>query len=245
MLELVNIEVHYGKIRALTDVSLKVEEGEIVCLLGSNGAGKTTTLRCISGLLRPTKGKVLYDGRQINSVAPHKIVSMGISHTPEGRAIFPAFTVLENLLAGAYLRNDRKAIAEDMEKLFVEFPRLGERKNQAGGSLSGGEQQMLAIARTIMSRPRLVLLDEPSMGLAPVLVNEIFSMIKRLKEEHITVLLVEQNARKALQIADRGYLLDTGSTTLTDKAANLLNDPRMIQGYLGQSCPKGQKPAAS
>lgn len=244
MLELVNIEVHYGKIRALTDVSLKVEEGEIVCLLGSNGAGKTTTLRCISGLLRPTKGKVLYEGRQINGVAPHKIVSMGISHTPEGRAIFPTFTVLENLQAGAYLRNDKKAIAEDMEKLFAEFPRLGERKNQAGGSLSGGEQQMLAIARTIMSRPRLVLLDEPSMGLAPLLVNEIFSMIRRLKDDHITVLLVEQNARKALQVADRGYLLDTGRTTLTDKAENLLNDQRMIQGYLGQSCPKGQKPSA-
>jgi len=238
VLELVNIEVHYGKIRALKDVSLKVEEGEIVCLLGSNGAGKTTTLRCISGLLRPSKGKVIYKGKQINGLAPHKIVSLGISHTPEGRAIFPNFTVYENLLAGAYLRNDRKDVQKDMEKLFEEFPRLGERKSQTGGSLSGGEQQMLAIARTLMSRPRLVLLDEPSMGLAPLLVNEIFSMVKRLKKEDITVLLVEQNARKALQVADRGYLLDTGKTTITDSAQNLLEDPRIVQGYLGRACPK-------
>ena len=238
MLELINIEVHYGKIRALTDVSLKVEEGEIVCLLGSNGAGKTTTLRCISGLLKPSRGKVLFHDKVISGMAPHKIVQLGISHTPEGRAIFPTFTVLENLQAGAYLRSDRKGIQEDMEKLFEEFPRLGERKNQAGGSLSGGEQQMLAIARTIMSRPKLVLLDEPSMGLAPVLVNEIFAMIKRLKKDDITVLLVEQNARKALQIADRGYLLDTGKTTISDVAANLLQDPRMVQGYLGQTCAK-------
>jgi branched-chain amino acid transport system ATP-binding protein len=238
VLELINIEVHYGKIRALTDVSLKVEEGEIVCLLGSNGAGKTTTLRCISGLLKPSRGKVLFHDKVISGMAPHKIVHLGISHTTEGRAIFPTFTVLENLQAGAYLRSDRKGIQEDMEKLFEEFPRLGERKNQAGGSLSGGEQQMLAIARTIMSRPKLVLLDEPSMGLAPVLVNEIFSMIKRLKKDDITVLLVEQNARKALQIADRGYLLDTGKTTISDNAANLLQDPRMVQGYLGQTCAK-------
>ncbi len=238
MLELINIEVHYGKIRALTDVSLKVEEGEIVCLLGSNGAGKTTTLRCISGLLKPSRGKVLFHDKVISGMAPHKIVQLGISHTPEGRAIFPTFTVLENLQAGAYLRSDRKGILEDMEKLFEEFPRLGERKNQLGGSLSGGEQQMLAIARTIMSRPKLVLLDEPSMGLAPVLVNEIFAMIKRLKKDDITVLLVEQNARKALQIADRGYLLDTGKTTISDIAANLLQDPRMVQGYLGQTCAK-------
>ena len=238
MLELINIEVHYGKIRALTDVSLKVEEGEIVCLLGSNGAGKTTTLRCISGLLKPSRGKVLFHDKVISGMAPHKIVQLGISHTPEGRAIFPTFTVLENLQAGAYLRSDRKGIQEDMEKLFEEFPRLGERKNQLGGSLSGGEQQMLAIARTIMSRPKLVLLDEPSMGLAPVLVNEIFAMIKRLKKDDITVLLVEQNARKALQIADRGYLLDTGKTTISDIAANLLQDPRMVQGYLGQTCAK-------
>jgi branched-chain amino acid transport system ATP-binding protein len=235
VLELVNIEVHYGKIRALTDVSLKVEEGEIVCLLGSNGAGKTTTLRCISGLLKPTRGKVLFQGKPINGIAPDRIVKMGISHTPEGRAIFPTFTVFENLQAGAYLRSDRKGIQEDMDKLFDEFPRLGERRNQAGGSLSGGEQQMLAIARTLMSRPKLVLLDEPSMGLAPVLVNEIFNMIKRLKKDDITVLLVEQNARKALQIADRGYLLDTGRTTISDNAANLLQDSRMIQGYLGHT----------
>ena len=235
MLELTNIEVYYGKIRALKDVSLKVNEGEIVCLLGSNGAGKTTTLRCISGLVKPSRGAILFEGRRISGIAPHHIVGMGIAHTPEGRAIFPNFTVYENLLAGAYLRSNRKEIQEDIRRLFDEFPRLGERRNQAGGSLSGGEQQMLAIARTLMSRPKLVLLDEPSMGLAPVLVIEILEMIKRRKMEHMTVLLVEQNARKALQVADRGYLLETGSITLHASAANLLNDPRMVQGYLGRA----------
>ena len=235
MLELANIEVHYGKIRALKDVSLKVNEGEIVCLLGSNGAGKTTTLRCISGLLKPSRGQVIFQGKRISGMAPHRIVSMGITHTPEGRAIFPNFTVYENLLAGAYLRSDKKGIQDDIRRLFDEFPRLGERRSQAGGSLSGGEQQMLAIARTLMSRPKLVLLDEPSMGLAPVLVNEVFEMIKRLKNERMTILLVEQNARKALQVADRGYLLETGCVTLDDSAGRLLNDPRMVQGYLGRT----------
>jgi branched-chain amino acid transport system ATP-binding protein len=243
MLELKSIEVHYGKIRALEEVSLSVNEGEVVCLLGSNGAGKTTTLRCISGLLKPSRGQVIFREKLISGMPPHNIVNMGIAHTPEGRAIFPEFTVYENLLAGAYLRSDKKEIQDDITRLFDDFPRLGERRNQAGGSLSGGEQQMLAIARTLMSRPKLVLLDEPSMGLAPVLVNEVFDMIMRLKEDGMTILLVEQNARKALQVADRGYLLETGSITLEGSAESLLKDPRMIEGYLGRMKQAGRKDA--
>ncbi|MCR4425608.1 MAG: ABC transporter ATP-binding protein [Firmicutes bacterium] len=235
MLKLSNVEVHYGNIRALKDVSLEVHEGEIVCLLGSNGAGKTTTLRCISGLLRPSRGEVIFQGKRISGISPDRIVAMGVAHTPEGRAIFPQFTVYENLLAGAYLRNDRSGIQQDVERMFNKFPRLGERRAQLGGSLSGGEQQMLAIARTMMSRPKLILLDEPSMGLAPVLVNEVFEMIRDLHSEGTTVLLVEQNARKALAVADRGYLLETGRITLADTAQKLLADKRMIEGYLGGS----------
>ncbi|NLA06269.1 MAG: ABC transporter ATP-binding protein [Firmicutes bacterium] len=241
MLELSNIEVHYGKIRALKEVTLNVNEGEVVCLLGSNGAGKTTTLRCISGLLKPSRGQVTFRGERISGMSPHSIVNLGIAHTPEGRSIFPEFTVYENLLAGAYLRSDNKGVQDDIVRLFDEFPRLGERRNQAGGSLSGGEQQMLAIARTLMSRPKLVLLDEPSMGLAPVLVNEVFDMIMRLKKDGMTILLVEQNARKALQVADRGYLLETGSITLEGSADSLLKDPRMVEGYLGRAKRASQK----
>jgi len=233
MLELSNVEMRYGAIRALKDLSLSVEEGEVVALLGANGAGKTTTLRTISGLLRPTAGDIVFEGQSIATLPPHQIVALGISHVPEGRRIFPQMTVLENLHMGAYQR--RGSIQEDLSRVFSLFPVLDDRRKQNGGTLSGGEQQMLAIGRALMSRPRLLLLDEPSMGLAPMIVVKIFDIIRAIRESGTTVLLVEQNAAQALELADRGYVLELGSVVMEDSAASLLRDDRVRAAYLGEA----------
>ena len=221
MLRVEDINVYYGAIHAIKGISLDVPDGEIVALIGSNGAGKSTTLRTISGLMRPKKGRIMYDGEDITGVPAHKIVGKGLCQVPEGRHVFANMTVLENLELGAYLRNDKDGIAKDMEAVFEKFPRLLERKNQIAGTLSGGEQQMLAMARALMSRPKLLLLDEPSMGLAPLLVKEIFNIIKEINASGTTVLLVEQNANMALSIADKAYVLETGRITLSGTAAEL------------------------
>lgn len=233
MLELRDVEVFYGSIRALKGISLTVGDGELVTLIGSNGAGKSTTLKAISSLLHPRRGEIFYGGQRIDHIAPHRIVALGISHCPEGRRIFSGLTVEENLRMGAVQRKDRAAVASDMERVFSLFPRLKERRRQIGGTLSGGEQQMLAISRAIMSRPRLLLLDEPSLGLAPLVVDMIFDTIRQLKEERTTILLVEQNARLALEIADRAYVLETGRITLTGSAAELQHNPEVERTYLG------------
>jgi branched-chain amino acid transport system ATP-binding protein len=233
MLELSNVEMRYGAIRALKDLSLSVESGEVVALLGANGAGKTTTLRTISGLLRPTAGDIRFEGQSIATMPPHDIVALGISHVPEGRRIFPQMTVLENLQMGAYRR--RGSIQEDLSRVFTLFPVLDERRKQNGGTLSGGEQQMLAIGRALMSRPRLLLLDEPSMGLAPMIVVRIFDIIRAIRESGTTVLLVEQNAAQALELADRGYVLELGTVVMEDAAASLLRDDRVRAAYLGEA----------
>jgi branched-chain amino acid transport system ATP-binding protein len=234
LLELRNVHTYYGQIHALKGVNLIVNEGEVVTLIGSNGAGKSTTLRTISGLLRPRQGDVLLQGRSVATVAPHKIVQSGIGHVPEGRGVFPALTVLENLEMGAYLIDDRRELAARLEKVFVLFPRLRERMTQKGGTLSGGEQQMLAIGRALMQQPRIMLLDEPSMGLAPLLVEVIFNIVQRLNEEqNITILLVEQNAHAALQVAHRAYVMETGMISISGDAQELLQDPRVIEAYLG------------
>jgi branched-chain amino acid transport system ATP-binding protein len=232
LLELSDIEVRYGAIRALKGVSLAVEEGEVVALLGANGAGKTTTLRTISGLLRPTAGDIRFDGLPITALPAHEIVALGISHVPEGRRIFPQMSVLENLQMGAYQR--RGSVQEDLSRVFDLFPVLDERRKQDGGTLSGGEQQMLAIGRALMSRPRLLLLDEPSMGLAPKIVTKIFEIISDIREHGTTVLLVEQNAAQALGLADRGYVLEVGTVVMADSAASLLRDDRVRAAYLGE-----------
>ena len=232
MLALADVRVRYGVVEALKGVSLEVAEGEIVALLGANGAGKTTTLRTISGLLRPFAGSLTFEGGPIDTVAAHEIVALGVGHVPEGRRIFPVMTVLENLQMGAYRR--RGDIKADLERVYELFPVLAERRGQNGGTLSGGEQQMLAIGRALMSHPRLLLLDEPSMGLAPLIVAKIFEIIKEIREQGTTVLLVEQNAAQALRLADRGYVLETGSIVMSDAAANLLGDPRVRAAYLGE-----------
>ena len=235
LLVLENVHTYYGNVHALKGISLTVEEGEIVTLIGANGAGKTTTLKTISGLVKPREGRVIFDGQELNRVPAHKIVYMGISHAPEGRKVFPTLTVEENLLLGAYsLGNNRKAIEANMERIFALFPRLAERKRQLAGTLSGGEQQMLAIGRALMSRPRLLLLDEPSLGLAPMLVRAIFETIKEINQQGVTILLVEQNARAALKLAHRAYVLETGRIVLSGPSHELMQDERVRKAYLGE-----------
>ena len=234
MLTLENIDVYYGAIHALRGVSLTVEQGEVVTLIGANGAGKSTTLRAITGLLTPKKGRVLFEGDDITGIAAHKLVARGISMSPEGRGVFANLTVLENLEMGAYLKKNKAEIASDMERGFTLFPRLKERIKQRAGTLSGGEQQMLAMARALMSRPKLLLLDEPSLGLAPLVCHTIFATIDEIKATGTTVLLVEQNANAALKHSDRGYVLETGSVILEGKAADVAADPRVREAYLGE-----------
>ena len=233
MLDVENIQVFYGKIHALKGISLQVEQGEIVALLGNNGAGKTTTLKTISGLLRPRTGRILLEGQSINALPAHEIVSRGVAHAPEGRKIFNRLTVTENLEMGAYLRSDG-TIGEDIERVFTLFPRLKERRTQVAGTLSGGEQQMLAIGRALMARPRILLLDEPSMGLAPILVEQIFQTVEDINRQGTTILLVEQNAAMALSIAHRGYVLETGSIALHGSAVELQEHPDVKRAYLGE-----------
>lgn len=233
MLQVKEIDVYYGAIHALKKLSLEVEQGSIVTLIGANGAGKTTTLKSISGLLRPKTGSIVFKGTDINKVAPEKIVGLGISQVPEGRRVFSTMTVMENLEMGAYLRRDKKGIEDDMENVFARFPRLKERRKQLAGTLSGGEQQMLAIGRALMARPQLMLMDEPSMGLAPLLVKEIFSIIKDINERGTTILLVEQNANMALSIADKAYVIETGEIVLQGNAQELMNSPEVKKAYLG------------
>ena len=233
MLVLDQIHTYYDRIHALKGVSLTVERGEIVTLIGSNGAGKTTTLRTISGLLKPRAGNILLEGAPIDELPAHEITRLGISHSPEGRRIFARLTVAENLEMGAFARNDQQGIRQDMARVLELFPRLRERLHQRGGTLSGGEQQMLAIARALMSRPRLLLLDEPSMGLAPLLVEQIFQIIRNINEQGVTILLVEQNAHVALSIAHRAYVLETGAIVLAGPAAEVLTSPQVREAYLG------------
>ncbi|MGB7710258.1 MAG: ABC transporter ATP-binding protein [Microcoleus sp.] len=235
MLEIKDIHTYYGNIHALKGVSLTVKEGEVVTLIGSNGAGKTTTLRTIQGLLRPRQGTVLFEGKPLESLSTEAIVRLGISQSPEGRLIFPRMTVQENLEMGAYLRNDTLGIKSDMEKALNLFPRLRERISQKGGTLSGGEQQMLAIARALMSRPRLLLLDEPSMGLAPMLVSQIFAIVRDINAQGTTILLVEQNARMALSVAHRGYVIQTGQVVVTGTASDLQSNETVRKAYLGEN----------
>jgi branched-chain amino acid transport system ATP-binding protein len=233
MLSLIDLHVSYGKIAAVKNLSLDVYPGEIVTLIGSNGAGKSTTLRTISGLLRPRSGDVLFEGRKINGLHGHQVVKRGICQSPEGRRIFPRMTVSENLDLGAFLRNDSDGIAEDRKRVLELFPVLGERLSQKAGTLSGGEQQMLAVGRALLGKPKLLLLDEPSMGLAPVLVDLIFHTIQEIRDQGITVLVVEQNALAALEIADYAYVLESGNLTLQSPAARLLEDDSVTRAYLG------------
>jgi branched-chain amino acid transport system ATP-binding protein len=232
LLELSHVDVRYGTIPALRGVDLYVDEGEIVALLGANGAGKTTTLRTISGLVHPYRGVVRFAGQAISLLPPHEVVALGIGHVPEGRRIFPRLSVMENLEMGAYRR--RGKLTDDLARVFALFPILEKRVRQDGGTLSGGEQQMLAIGRALMSRPRLLLLDEPSMGLAPLIVEAIFDIIEQIRSSGATILLVEQNAAQALELADRGYVLENGAIVMTDRAATLLDDDRIRRAYLGE-----------
>jgi branched-chain amino acid transport system ATP-binding protein len=234
LLEVQDIHSYYGHIQALRGVSLTVEEGEIVTLIGSNGAGKTTTLRSIHGMLHPREGRILFEGEEIQRLPAHDMIGRGIAQSPEGRKIFSRMTVLENLEMGAYHRNDNAEIQQDMDRVFELFPRLKERVKQEAGTMSGGEQQMLAIGRALMSRPKLVLLDEPSMGLAPVLVERIFQVIREINEQGTTILLVEQNANVALEIASRGYVLETGAVVNAAPAEKLRQDPKVREAYLGE-----------
>ena len=234
MLTLENVSVNYGAIEALTGVSMRVEQGEVVTLIGANGAGKTTTLRTITGLLEPKEGRVVFEGDEIGGKPTHKLVARGISMSPEGRGVFANLSVRENLNMGAYLQKNRSQVAGDMKKVFEMFPRLKERENQKAGTLSGGEQQMLAMGRALMSRPRLLLLDEPSLGLAPLVVHTIFEAIDSIRSEGTTILLVEQNAHAALHHSDRAYVLETGSITMEGPSKELANDPRIKEAYLGE-----------
>jgi branched-chain amino acid transport system ATP-binding protein len=234
LLELEEVRTGYGQIEVLHGISLKVDEGEIVTLIGANGAGKTTTLMTISGVVKARGGRVRFKGKDITGVPAHQIVGLGIAQSPEGRKIFPRLTVLENLEMGAFGRDDKAGIQKDIEHIYELFPILGERRHQPGGTLSGGEQQMLAVGRAMASRPKLLLLDEPSLGLAPLIVKRIFEVIAQLNEEGVTVLLVEQNARMALRLANRGYVIETGSITMSDKAQTLLEDERVQSAYLGE-----------
>lgn len=234
MLEIKDLEVYYGMIRAIKGVSFEVNEGEVIALIGANGAGKTTILHTITGLLAPKNGSVIFEGQDITKVPAHKIVSLGMAHVPEGRRVFAQFSVYQNLKMGAYTRSDKDEIEASLEAVYKRFPRLEERKNQLAGTLSGGEQQMLAMGRALMSKPRIILMDEPSMGLSPILVNEIFDIIQSVSASGTTVLLVEQNAKKALSIADRAYVLETGNIVKEGKADVLLNDDSIKKAYLGE-----------
>lgn len=234
LLAVENLQVSYGGIRALKGISFEVAEGKIVALIGANGAGKSTTLRTICGLVRPAAGQIEYKGTVINKVPPYKIVSMGISLVPEGRRVFTRLTVLENLEMGAYSRSNSREVKDSLENVFKRFPRLQERKGQLAGTLSGGEQQMLAMGRALMSRPRLLLMDEPSMGLAPMLVEEIFSIIREINNTGTTILLVEQNAHMALSVADSAYVLETGEIALSGSAADMADNPEVRKAYLGE-----------
>ncbi len=234
LLEVKDLEVYYGVINALKGISFYVDKGEIVSLIGANGAGKTTTLHTITGLIRPKNGSIIYKGTDLRHTPAHKIVSMGMCHVPEGRRIFQNLTVYENLLMGAYSQKDKNKIAENLKYVFEQFPRLEERRKQLAGTLSGGEQQMLAMGRALLSNPDLIVLDEPSMGLSPLLVSEIFDIIKTLRDAGKTVLLVEQNAKKAMSISDRVYVLETGSISTEGKASDLINDERIKKAYLGE-----------
>jgi len=234
MLELKNIKTFYGNIQALKDVSLKISEGEIITLIGANGAGKSTTLMSICGIVSPRSGEILFMGEPIQDLAPNNIVSLGISQVPEGRRIFPYLSVAENLDMGAFLRNDKDEIKRDIDYIYELFPILAERRSQAGGTLSGGEQQMLAISRALMAKPRLLLMDEPSLGLAPLIVKQIFNIIKKINaESKTTIFLVEQNANMALKVAHRGYVMETGRVTLSDTAQNLMANDEVQKAYLG------------
>jgi branched-chain amino acid transport system ATP-binding protein len=233
MLEIESLSVNYGGIQALQSLSLSIQQGEVVTLIGANGAGKSTTLRAISRIVNARQGRIIFNGEDISRLAPHEVVRRGVAHCPEGRRVLTRQSVYDNLMLGAYIRNDSAGIKADIDLQFKRFPRLQERRNQLAGTLSGGEQQMLAIARALMSRPRLLLLDEPSLGLAPLIVREIFNIIRELHAEGVTILLVEQNASLALQHADRGYVLEAGNLTISGKAADLLDDDRVRQAYLG------------
>ena len=234
MLEIKDLEVYYGVIQAIKGVSFEVNEGEVIALIGANGAGKTTILHTITGLLEARKGTVTFDGKDITKVPAHKIVTMGMAHVPEGRRVFANLSVLQNLKMGAYTRKDKNEIEQTLQTVYKRFPRLEERQNQLAGTLSGGEQQMLAMGRALMSHPRILLMDEPSMGLSPIFVNEIFDIIKKVSAGGTTVLLVEQNAKKALSIADRAYVLETGNIVLSGEAQELLNDDSIKKAYLGE-----------
>ena len=234
MLEVKDLQVYYGVIQALKGISFEVNQGEVIALIGANGAGKTTTLQTLTGIIPAKAGSISFEGRDITKVPAHKIVEMGMAHVPEGRRVFADMTVYENLLMGAYTRKDKNEIAQSLANVYKRFPRLEERKGQRAGTLSGGEQQMLAMGRALMSKPRIILMDEPSMGLSPIFVNEIFDIIKEVSEGGTTVLLVEQNAKKALSIADRAYVLETGNITLSGRAEDLLNDEPVQKAYLGE-----------
>lgn len=234
MLTIKDLEVYYGVIQAIKGVSFEVNQGEVIALIGANGAGKTTILHTITGLIAPKNGSVLFEGKELTKTPAHKIVSLGMAHVPEGRRVFADLSVYENLRMGAYTRKDRAEIEETLEKVYERFPRLKERRNQMAGTLSGGEQQMLAMGRALMSKPKILLMDEPSMGLSPIMVNEIFSIIQEVSDSGTTVLLVEQNAKKALAIADRGYVLETGNIVLEGKASDLLNNDSIKKAYLGE-----------
>jgi len=235
ILELRDVHTYYGAIQALKGISLDVREGEIVTLIGANGAGKSTTLRSINGLNHPRRGSIHFEGQDITSAPPHKVVQMGIAQSPEGRRLFPRMSVLENLQMGAFHSNDRKQIQEDMDRVYTLFPRLAERKNQHAGTMSGGEQQMCAIGRALMARPKLLMLDEPSMGLAPIFVERIFDIVKEINKQGTTILLVEQNALMALDVAQRGYVLETGRVALADDAKALRQNEQVRKTYLGET----------
>ena len=234
MLEVRDLEVNYGSINAIKKISFDVNEGEVIALIGANGAGKTTTLHTITGLLKAKSGSVMFEGQELLKTPPHKIVEMGMAHVPEGRRIFQQLTVYKNLTLGAFTRNDKGAIDETLKMVYSKFPRLEERKKQVAGTLSGGEQQMLAMGRALMSKPKIVLMDEPSMGLSPLFVSEVFKIIEEIRAGGTTVLLVEQNAKKALEIADRAYVLETGKIVLSGDAKELMNNDSVKKAYLGE-----------
>ena len=234
ILEVKDLELYYGVIQAIKGISFEVNQGEIIALIGANGAGKTTTLQTVTGLISAKSGHIIYEGNDITRLPGHKLVSMGVAHVPEGRRVFAQLTVLQNLKLGAYTRSDKNEIEKNLEMVYTRFPRLEERKNQLAGTLSGGEQQMLAMGRALMSQPKLIVLDEPSMGLSPIYVNEIFDIIQKINEDGVTVLLVEQNAKKALSIADRAYVLETGNIVLSGDAHKLMNDDSVKKAYLSE-----------
>ncbi len=234
ILEVKDLEVYYGVIQAIKGISFEVNQGEIIALIGANGAGKTTTLQTVTGLISAKAGKIIYDGEDITRIASHKLVGMGMAHVPEGRRVFSQLSVLQNLKLGAYTRRDKGEVEESLRTIYARFPRLEERKNQPAGTLSGGEQQMLAMGRALMSHPKLVVMDEPSMGLSPIYVNEIFDIIKEINESGTTVLLVEQNAKKALGIAHKAYVLETGKIVLSGDAKELMNDDSVKKAYLSE-----------